>query len=254
MFLDPDQQKSLLPLKERIAAHFTSENWLDLGALTGTLDVVQSHSRLLRSLSFGDEDYAGHVMSVLLSMVGRDPANLKRIEDYVSARFAPGGESVSSIELGRRVYFTPSVFEAPPEPVDPSLVAVMMPFEADLKPVYKAIKAAATARSLKCQRVDDIWQHSTVIQDIFSLIFRANIVICDFTGKNPNVFYECGIAHTLGKHVVPIAQHDSDVPFDLRHHRYLRYLNNEEGLANLTSGLSSRLATLTGAAAPSFSF
>jgi AbiJ-like protein len=254
MYLDPEQQKRLLPLKERVTANFTSENWLDLGAGTGCLDIVQGHSRLLRSLSFADEDYPSHVMSVLLSMASRDSANLKRIDDYVSARFGHDGETVSSVEVGRRIYFTPSVFEAPAEAVDPSLVAVMMPFEEGLKPVYKAIKAAATAQGLKCKRVDDIWQHSTVIQDIFSLIFRSSIVVCDFTGKNPNVFYECGIAHTLGKHVVPIAQHASDVPFDLHHHRYLQYLNNVEGLDSLTEALFDRLATLTGKFGSTFSW
>jgi len=52
----------------------------------------------------------------------------------------------------------------------------------------------------------------------FSLIFRANVVGCDLTGKNPNVSYEAGIAHTLGKQVVPLWQSEADVPFDLRHH------------------------------------
>jgi len=115
-----------------------------------------------------------------------------------------------------------------------------------LKPVFAAINHAAEANQLYCQRVDDMWDDSTVIQDIFSLIFRSTIVVCDFSGRNPNVFYECGIAHTLGKHVVPIAQHQSDVPFDLRHHRYLSYHNNAEGLVTLTDSLAKRFATLVG--------
>jgi hypothetical protein len=67
----------------------------------------------------------------------------------------------------------------------------------------------------------------------FSLIFRAAIVVCDFSGRNANVFYEAGIAHTLGKQVVPLSQSKDDVPFDLGHHRYLQYLNNGEGLMAL---------------------
>ncbi|UWU25450.1 hypothetical protein N2601_31165 (plasmid) [Rhizobium sp. CB3060] len=79
------------------------------------------------------------------------------------------------------------------------------------------------------------------MQDIFDLIVRSRIVVCDFSGKNPNVFYEAGIAHTLGKHVVPITQSDADVPADLRHHRYLGYLNNGEGLGKLETQLAARL-------------
>ena len=84
------------------------------------------------------------------------------------------------------------------------------------------------------------------MQDIFALIYRSNIVVCDFTGKNPNLFYEAGIAHVLGKHVVPITQQPDDVPFDLRHHRYSTYLANGEGLEVLTGTLAERFATLTG--------
>ena len=97
---------------------------------------------------------------------------------------------------------------------------------------------------MKALRAKDIWLHSAVIQDVFSLIFRSAIVVCDFTGKNPNVFYEAGIAHTLGKHVVPITQADADIPFDLRHHRYLSYLNNGEGREQLRNGLNQRFWSL----------
>ncbi len=99
-------------------------------------------------------------------------------------------------------------------------------------------------KGLHCKRVDDIWNHSTVIQDVFSLIFQSYIVVCDLTGKNPNVFYEAGIAHTLGKHVVPITQTESDIPFDLKHHRYAKYLNNTEGREKLKKDLASRFETL----------
>jgi hypothetical protein len=66
----------------------------------------------------------------------------------------------------------------------------------------------------------------------------------DFSGKNPNVFYEVGIANTLGKHVIPITQHMEDIPFDLRHHRVILYLNNKEGLDELRSKIEGRLRIL----------
>lgn len=66
----------------------------------------------------------------------------------------------------------------------------------------------------------------------------------DFTGKNPNVTYETRIAHTLGKHVIPITQSLADladVPFDMRHHRALAYLPNAEGFAALEAALGKKL-------------
>jgi hypothetical protein len=90
-----------------------------------------------------------------------------------------------------------------------------------------------------------VWEHSVIVQDIFRLIFRAFIVVCDFSGRNPNVFYETGIAHALGKHVIPIAQHISDLPFDLQAHRCIIYPPNVEGRAYLAAELTKRIRFLT---------
>ena len=65
-----------------------------------------------------------------------------------------------------------------------------------------------------------------------------------FSGKNPNVFYEIGIAHTLGKNVIPITQNIDDVPFDLRHHRVLTYLKNNEGLQELKNILKKKIESI----------
>jgi hypothetical protein len=138
----------------------------------------------------------------------------------------------------------PSVFHPVLEGNRVNLVSAMMPFSGEFSGVYNAIKEASEEVGADCQRADNIWEHSTVIQDIYSLIHKSSVVVCDFSGKNPNVFYEAGIAHTLGRDVVPIVQHASDIPFDLQHHRYIKYLNNAEGLIKLKADLTSRLQTL----------
>ncbi|NLS07651.1 hypothetical protein HGP14_30800 [Rhizobium sp. P32RR-XVIII] len=139
----------------------------------------------------------------------------------------------------------PQYFEIPPSPVDRTLVSVMMPFGSPFTPVYAAIGDAAAAAGMWVQRADDIWNHSVLMQDIFGLIYRSQVVVCDFSEKNPNVFYEAGIAHMLGRHVVPITQSHDDVPFDLKPHRYIHYLNNGEGLAKMGTELQARLQTLS---------
>ena len=127
---------------------------------------------------------------------------------------------------------------------DDKLVAVMMPFGAEYKDVYTAIRAAAKGAGLRCQRADDIWEDDVVIQDVVNLICKARIVVCDLTSRNPNVFYEMGIAHSLGKDVVMVTQSKDDVPFDVQSRRYLRYLHNEQGLEKMTEGLQARLEKL----------
>ncbi len=110
--------------------------------------------------------------------------------------------------------------------------------------MYETLCQAAQAAGLRCRRADDIWENPAIIQDVVSLIDRSRVVICDCTGRNPNVFYEIGIAHTLGRDVILITQSESDIPFDLRHLRYVKYLNNGEGLSSLRSQLEPRLVQI----------
>lgn len=129
---------------------------------------------------------------------------------------------------------------------DADMVSVMMPFSAEYDPVYETLQNATSSVGLRCMRADDFWEHPAVIQDIVNLIARARIVICDCSGRNPNVFYEAGIAHALGKDVMLITQSDNDIPFDLRHLRYVRYLNNRDGLISLSGAVRSRIRTIVG--------
>lgn len=136
----------------------------------------------------------------------------------------------------------PTVFQLQnPEIIEPTLVSAMMPFHPSFTPVYEALQRVAAAYGLRCRRADDIWESPAVIQDVVSLIDKSRIVISDCTGRNPNVFYETGIAHALGREVILITQNPEDIPFDLRHLRYVPYLNNGEGLAELSARLQQRL-------------
>ncbi len=141
----------------------------------------------------------------------------------------------------------PVVFSIPEhEVIEAQLVSVMMPFDAGFNPVYAAIQDAGRACNLITRRADEIWEAPGIIQDVVSLIDRGRIVVCDLTGRNPNVFYEAGIAHTLGREVIIITQSAHDVPFDLRHLRYIPYLSNNQGLAALTQALQARMQAILG--------
>jgi hypothetical protein len=152
--------------------------------------------------------------------------------------------AVNRKDIKKSIHFSPSVFQLPQIDQNPSLVAVMMPFSAEFDNVYSSIRQACKDSQLSCLRADNLWANSTIIQDIFDLIYSARIIIVDFSGRNPNVMYETGIAHTLGKVVIPITQSLDDIPFDLKPHRALRYLSNREGLEDLNKGLKNRLKTV----------
>lgn len=74
----------------------------------------------------------------------------------------------------------------------------MMPFHPSFDLVYATLRASPETAGLRCRRADDIWENPAVIQDVVSLIDRSSVVICDCTDRNPNVFYEIGIAACVG--------------------------------------------------------
>jgi len=158
------------------------------------------------------------------------------------------GEFVSTSHetppVEKLITFKPSVFNVPNKPQNDKLISVMMPFNSTFNGTYDAVKRVSEHMELECLRADDIWDNSTFIQDIFDLIFCAKVIVVDFTGRNPNVMYETGIAHTLGKTVIPITQSLDDIPSDLGHHRALKYLPNEQGYKDLSNELWKRLKVI----------
>ena len=244
--MDKQLGRRILELSERIVPNFNAGDWEAVGFITGHSDIIDGHHRLYRSLSWGDEDYSGNVLTVLGSLAQREVSSLDEVEKLLDRKYPQESQFVSAKESPRKITFAPHVFEVPDLVVEQDLLGVMMPFSAEFGPVHSAIKAACDAVGFRCLRADDIWETSTVMQDVFNLLVRAKTVVVDFTGKNPNVMYETGIAHTLGKLVIPISQSLADVPFDIAHHRILKYLPNTEGFANLESRLTTKLRQVAG--------
>ena len=120
-------------------------------------------------------------------------------------------------------------------------VAVMMPFSAEFNSVYKVIKDVCKKAGCPTRRIDEIYGPRKIISDVFSTIAQCQLVICDLTGRNPNVLYETGLAHALGRDVILLTQTEEDVPFDLRQIRFIKYLPNKEGLESLSSRLEQSL-------------
>ncbi|WP_287017921.1 hypothetical protein [Cycloclasticus sp.] len=71
----------LIQLKNSVVEDFDASNWRELGALTNTLDQVENHDRLLRSLSWGDPDYDGLALTFLRKMIGSNDENLSIVQD-----------------------------------------------------------------------------------------------------------------------------------------------------------------------------
>lgn len=79
MLVDRAVSRRIVALRPRIIAHFDVGNWEEVGLLTGLWETIEAHPRLLRSLSWKDSDYSGHVIPVLREMAGHDPGALSTL-------------------------------------------------------------------------------------------------------------------------------------------------------------------------------
>ncbi|VCU72614.1 hypothetical protein PIGHUM_04716 [Pigmentiphaga humi] len=102
---------------------------------------------------------------------------------------------------------------------------VMMPFAPPLGEYYSKIyKPAIEKAGLRAVRADaDIFGTGKIIDQIWAGINAAKVLVAELTTRNPNVFYELGLAHALAKPVVLISSNEADVPFDLKHIRVIYY-------------------------------
>jgi len=130
-----------------------------------------------------------------------------------------------------------------PEPSKTAFdVFVLMSFEPKLRPIYdNHILKVTKSLNLNARRADDFFTTHHVMSDVWEAINAARLVIADCTGRNPNVFYEIGVAHTVGRPVVLITQHSRDVPFDLQAVRYIQYDYTPPGMGEFEKRLMATL-------------
>lgn len=103
-------------------------------------------------------------------------------------------------------------------------VFVLMPFSERFRDVYEVgIKAACKNIGVVCERVDEQHFECIILEQIYSQIRKADIIVADMTTRNANVFYETGYAHALKKRVILIAQNKKDIPFDLNQYPFIIY-------------------------------
>ena len=76
------------------------------------------------------------------------------------------------------------------------------------------------------------------MEKVWDGICGAQLILADCTQKNPNVFYEIGMAHTVGKKVVLITRSQEDIPSDIKHYEYIQYDYDPEGVDKLIEKLS----------------
>jgi hypothetical protein len=114
-----------------------------------------------------------------------------------------------------------------------------MPFDPSFRDHYElGIKPACVESGAVCIRVDEQPFLENILKRIYRQIGDADIVIDEMTGRNPNVYYEIGYAHGIGKSVVLLTRNADDIPFDLKHYPHIVYGNS---ITDLKTQLSAKI-------------
>lgn len=128
---------------------------------------------------------------------------------------------------------------------DSELAVVLMPFGKRWSDdVWQAFQKTVTKNGFLCWRSDKEVLDDQIIQTIWEHVNKARFVIADCTGKNPNVFYELGIADTIGKPVFRCAQKREDFPFDISGIRSHVYETLPNGIDQLKKQLNAFITAI----------
>jgi hypothetical protein len=202
------------PQISEVYKHYRGENLPDPQFFKNT--IVDKYSVPL--------DKADEFLEIFLKSLGGEAALLSehgdktRVLDVTEEDSSPSEKTDALKKPGKKVKVsaTDSCF-------------VMQPFASPLGGYYEKIyKLAIEKAGLKSVRADaDIFGTGKIIDPVWRGITEAKVLIAELTTRNPNVFYELGLAHALKKPVVLVSSSEDDVPFDLQHIRVIYYDVND---------------------------
>jgi hypothetical protein len=103
-------------------------------------------------------------------------------------------------------------------------VLLLMPYKEDWSDKLAIlIEELLEEEGWTVQRADKVISEDA-IDKIWQFINAARLIIVDITGEHPNVMYELGIVHTLGKRSLILTQKDPNtIPFNLRKVDVIQY-------------------------------
>lgn len=122
---------------------------------------------------------------------------------------------------------------------------VVMQFGAPFDSIYQDVIApVALEMGFLAERADDFQGPGIILRDIIETILTSGVVIAEITPPNPNVFYELGYAHALGKPTILLAERGLQLPFDVSGYRVIFYDNTIAGKQAVEDALRKHLGAI----------
>jgi len=175
----------------------------------------------------GDDEYDQFIyFNSIEELINNEYLKEQESQKYSSVKVSWKKEIDSQIEAQEEVLYKP-IFHSKVPQIDKRLCFVLMPFEEEWSDrVYKSLlRENIESLGLQCLRADNL-KGPIIMQDIWIKINQAAFIVADVTEKNPNVLYEMGIVHSIGKPTILISQDLAQIPFDFKHLRHYHYKDN----------------------------
>ncbi|PXX98848.1 hypothetical protein DF185_15850 [Marinifilum breve] len=120
-------------------------------------------------------------------------------------------------------------------------VFLLTPFIKSEKVTFFDVEAICHQLGFKCLKGDEEYITGDIFAYILNKILESRIVIANINGRNPNVFYELGIAQAIGKPTLLISKNIENIPFDVKSQNIIIYKDSNELSDKLSLMLSSIL-------------
>jgi hypothetical protein len=120
---------------------------------------------------------------------------------------------------------------------------VVMPFRPELNFLYLFLQKYVTEKhGLRVERGDHRVLTKALIDKVRDQIVESDLILADVTGANPNVFYEIGLAHAMGRPVIYMTQDPPEsAPVDIRQFEFIHYdlAHHEEFLGRIDNAIQN---------------
>lgn len=125
-------------------------------------------------------------------------------------------------------------------------IFVIMQFTPEYNELYSdVIQPTCTSMGLDCIRADEFFTNTLIIEDIVTSIKESSAIIAEITPDNPNVFWEVGYSHAIGKPTILVCDKKREkLPFDLAGQRTLFYDNKIAGKKAIETRLKKHLENI----------
>lgn len=210
--------------------------------LLETLDISSRLEQVLRILD-REENLLG--LHETLTAKVRSQLTKAQREYYLRQQMKAIQEELGNDGQIERTNSIRPIFTSRVSTIDARLCFILMPFNEPWSDrlYFKLIRPTIEELGMQCIRADNL-TGQIIVEDIWTKINQCGVIVADVTGRNPNVMYELGIVHTIGKPTILITQDIHGVPFDFAHLRHYPYEDNIDGFRDLADTLRRVLASI----------